>query len=181
MQPQSVLPELVVLGVDVDPPPLQAQLHDSRPQTEDNGGTDAGYARCRTLVDRGQVHAHQADAITDAVRLAAEHGDHVTRDQFAAGVAEMRTEIAGLDTRLSTQISDLDKRLSTQIGEGRTEVANIETRLSTQISDLDKRLSTQIADSRAEAADRETRLLRWIVGTVLATAALTVGILRLLG
>ena len=76
----------------------------------------------------------------------------MTRDQFAAGIAEMRTEIAGLDTRLSTQISDLDKRLS-----------------------------TQIADSRAEAADRETRLLRWIVGTVLATAALTVGILRLLG
>ena len=39
---------------------------------------------------------------------------------------------------------------------------------------LDTRLSTQIAET-------ETRLKRWIVGTVLATAMLTVGIFRLFG
>ena len=98
----------------------------------------------------------QADAITDAVRLAAEHGDHVTQDQFKAGIAEVRTEIAGLDTRLSTRIANLDTRLSTQI-------ANLDTRLSTQIANL------------------ETRLIRWMVGTVLATGALVAAILRLLG
>ena len=76
----------------------------------------------------------QADAITEAVRLAAEHGDHVTQDQFKAGIAEVRTEIAGLDTRLSTQIATLDTRLSTQISEVRTEIATVETRLSTQIA-----------------------------------------------
>ncbi len=86
------------------------------------------------------------------VRQAAEHGDHVTSDQFAAGLAEVRTEIAALDTRLSTQIANLDTRLSTQIAEVRTEIANL-----------------------------ETRLIRWMVGTVLATATLTVGILRLFG
>ena len=47
-----------------------------------------------------------------------EQGDHVTSDQFKAGVAEVRAEIAGLDTRLSTQIGDV-----------RTEIANLETRL----------------------------------------------------
>ena len=73
----------------------------------------------------------QADAITNAVRLAAEHGDHVTVDHFKAGVAELRTEIAGLDGKLSTQIANV-----------------------------------------------ETRLIKWMVGTVIATAALTFAILR---
>ena len=36
-----------------------------------------------------------------------------------------------------------------------------------------------IAELRADIARLETRLIRWMVGTVLATAALTVGILRL--
>ena len=34
---------------------------------------------------------------------------------------------------------------------------------------------------RTEIASLETRLVRWMVGTVFATAALTVGILRLFG
>ena len=46
---------------------------------------------------------------------------------------------------------------------------------------LDTRLSTQIAGVRTEIANLETRLIRWMVGTVLATATLTVGILRLFG
>ena len=46
---------------------------------------------------------------------------------------------------------------------------------------LDTRLSTQIGDVRTEIANLETRLIRWMVGTVIATATLTVGILRLTG
>ena len=49
----------------------------------------------------------QADALTDALRSAVEHGDHVTSDQFKAGQAELRAEIANLDTLLSTQISEV--------------------------------------------------------------------------
>ncbi|MCY4030377.1 MAG: hypothetical protein OXH75_29205 [Acidobacteria bacterium] len=56
----------------------------------------------------------QADALTDALRLAVEQGDHVTSDQFKTGQAELRAEIASLDTRLSTQIAEV-----------RTEVANV--------------------------------------------------------
>ena len=99
------------------------------------------HAVARSLTDADFPPA-QADAITDAVRLAAAHGDHVTTDQLKAGLAELRTEIATLDTRLTTHIAALDGRLSTQI------------------------------------ANLETRLIKWMVGTVITTAALTFGILR---
>ena len=119
----------------------------------------------------------QADALTDALRSAAEQGDHVTSDQFKASQAELRAEIASLDTRLSTQIAEvrteiasLDTRLSTQIAEVRTEIAS-----------LDTRLSTDIAGVRTEISNLETRLIRWTVGTIIATATLTVGIVRLFG
>ena len=130
------------------------------------------HAVARSLTD-AQFTPVQADAITNAVRLAAEHGDHgdhVTSDQFKAGLAEVRTEIAALDTRLSTQIAEV-----------RTEIAALDTRLSTQIAALDTRLSTQIAGVRTEVANLETRLIRWMVGTVLATGGLTFTILRFFG
>ncbi len=95
------------------------------------------HAVARSLTDADFPPA-QADAITDAVRLAAQHGDHVTTDQFKAGLAEVRTEIADV----------------------RTEIAALDSRLSTQIANL------------------ETRLIKWMVGTVITTAALTFGILR---
>ena len=60
-------------------------------------------------------------------------------------------------------MTNLDPRLSTRIAEVRTEVAGLDTRLSTQVANL------------------ETRLIRWMVGAVLATATLTLGILRFLG
>ena len=68
-----------------------------------------------TGVDRDQAEVI-AKAIHDG-RL--EQGDHVASDQFRAGFAEVRAEIANLDTRLSTQITEL-----------RTGVANLETRSS---------------------------------------------------
>ena len=71
----------------------------------------------------GGVSRDQAEVIAGAIGHAVEQGDHVTSDQFKAGLAEFRTEMANL----------------------------------------------------------ETRLIRWMVGTVVATATLTVGILRLLG
>jgi len=91
----------------------------------------------------------QADALTDSLREVTEAGDHVTPDQFKAGQAEVRTEIAELRVEVRTEIANLDTRLSTQIAGVRTEIASL-----------------------------ETRLIRWMVGTVLATAALPVGILR---
>lgn len=42
----------------------------------------------------------QVEAITDAVRQAADHGDHVTPDQLSAGVTAIRAELAALELRL---------------------------------------------------------------------------------
>ena len=57
----------------------------------------------------------QADALTDALRSAAEQGDHVTSDQFRAGQADVRAEIANLDTRLSAQISRIETELKSDM------------------------------------------------------------------
>ena len=87
------------------------------------------HAVARSLTDAEFTPA-QADAIIDAVRLAAEHGDHVTSDQLKVGLGEVRTEIA----EVRTDIAALDTRLSTQIAEVRTEISALDTRLSTQIA-----------------------------------------------
>ena len=79
----------------------------------------------------------QADALTDAFRLVVEQGEHVTSDQFKAGLAEMRaqqrTEIAGIRTEIAG--------IRTEIAEVRTEIANLDTRLSTHISTAETRLT----------------------------------------
>ncbi|MCY4108648.1 MAG: DUF1640 domain-containing protein [Chloroflexi bacterium] len=107
----------------------------------------------------------QADALTDALREFTERGDHVTSDQFKAGQAEVRAEITELRSEQRTQIAEV-----------RTEIAN-----------LDTRLSKQIAEVRTEIGNLEARLIKWIIGTVVTTAGVTVaiagvvvGVLRLL-
>ena len=42
--------------------------------------------------------------LADAIREAAEHGDHVTTDQFKAGIAELRADIAGQINGLTWRI-----------------------------------------------------------------------------
>ena len=50
------------------------------------------HAIARTLIDAG-ADPKLADAITAAVREAADHGDHVTPDQFKAGLAELEARL----------------------------------------------------------------------------------------
>ena len=64
----------------------------------------------RALTATG-LKPEQAAAITHVVQQAVEQGDHVTPDQFRAGMAELRTE-------LRTEISDV-----------RADIARTETRL----------------------------------------------------
>ncbi len=58
------------------------------------------HAIARTLTDAG-ADPKLADAITAAVRHAADYGDHVTPDQFKAGLAELDARIADLEARLT--------------------------------------------------------------------------------
>ena len=58
------------------------------------------HSIARTLSE-ANLTAAQARAITEAVRQTAGHGDHVTSEQFKTGLAELRTEIAGLRADLT--------------------------------------------------------------------------------
>ena len=64
-------------------------------------------AIARTLTDAG-ADPKLADAITAAVREAADHGDHVTSDQFKAGLANLEARI---DTRIATAETRLTWRM----------------------------------------------------------------------
>ncbi len=85
----------------------------------------------------GGIDRNQAEVIAGAIGHAVQQDDHVTADQFKAGLSELRAELRA-------------------------------------------ELRTEIAGVRTEIANLETRLVRWMAGTVIATATLTVGILRLL-
>ena len=61
------------------------------------------FAIARTLAAADLTPA-QVEAITDAVRQAADHGDHVTPDQLGAGITAIRAELAALELRLSKWI-----------------------------------------------------------------------------
>jgi len=67
--------------------------------TDDMATLDT-LAIARTLTDAG-ADPKLADAITAAVREAADHGDHVTPDQFKVGLAELDARIANAETRLT--------------------------------------------------------------------------------
>ena len=135
----------------------------------------------------GGFDRDQAAVIVNAMQKLAEQGDHVTGDQLKAGLAEVRAEIAEVRSETAVVRSEIAE-VRTEIAEVRTEVAALDKRLSTQIAELRAEQQTglasvraEIAEVRTEIANLETRLVRWMVGTILATATLTVGVLRLFG
>ncbi len=59
----------------------------------------------------GGVDRDQAEIIAEAIREGVEQGDHVTSDQFKAGLAEVRAEIAALDARIAAMETRLTWRI----------------------------------------------------------------------
>ena len=72
------------------------------------------HAIARSLTD-AELTPKQADAIMAAVRQVAEQSDYATSDQFKAGQAEVRAELANLDTRLSTRLSRIEAELKSDM------------------------------------------------------------------
>ncbi len=124
----------------------------------------------RSLTD-AEFTSAQANAITNAVRRAAEHGDHVTSDRFKAGLAEvraeMRTEFTEVRAEMRTEFADVRAEMRTEFAAVRTEIADVRT----EIADV----RAEVAGVRTDAADREARLIRWVVGAALAAVAAGVG------
>ena len=61
------------------------------------------HTTARNLTDAG-LEPEQAGAITDAVRQAAEHGNHVTPDRLDARIAEVMAALAASETRTARWI-----------------------------------------------------------------------------
>ena len=118
----------------------------------------------RSLTDVDFTPA-QADAITKAVRRAAEHGDHVTPDQLAAALAEVRaemqTEFAAVRTEMQTGFAEIRTEMRTEFAAVRTEFAAVQ------------------GDLRAGIASLEARLVRWVVGTAVVLVGAVAALLRL--
>lgn len=89
----------------------------------------------------------------------------VAQQLAAGGVARDQAEVIAKAIRDGVEQGNhvTSDQFKTGLAEVRTEIANLGKRLSTQIANL------------------ETRLIRWMVGTVIATGTLTVGILRFIG
>ena len=135
----------------------------------------------------------QADALTDAVRQAAEHGVDVetlaTKDDLAVlgGAMKalehtMKTDMAALERTMKADITALE-------GAMKTDMAALERTMKADMATLEGAMKalerTMKADLRAEVAALELRLVKWIVGTGVAVAGLViagvVAALRLLG
>ena len=114
----------------------------------------------RSLTDVDFTPA-QADAITKAVRRAAEHGDHVTPDQLAAALAEVRAE-------MQTGFAEVRADMQTGFAAVRTEFAAVRTELAAVQGDL-----------QAGIASLEARLVRWVVGTAVVLVGAVAALLRL--
>ena len=108
----------------------------------------------------------QAAAIAKAVGQASEHGDHVTRDQFKAGISELRLELATVREGLREELATVREGLREEIAGVRAEVASVRTEVAS--------VRTEVASVRTEVANVETRLIRWLVGVVLGAATLSV-------
>ena len=61
------------------------------------------HTTARNLTHTG-LEPEQAGAITDAVRQAAEHGNHVTPDRLDARIAEVMAALAASETRTARWI-----------------------------------------------------------------------------
>ena len=129
----------------------------------------------RSLTDVDFTPA-QADAITKAVRRAAEHGDHVTPDQLAAALAEvraeMRTEFAAVRTEMRTGFAEVRTEMQTGFAEIRAE-------MRTEFAAVRTEFAAVQGDLRAGIASLEARLVRWVVGTAVVLVGAVAALLRL--
>ena len=65
----------------------------------------------RTLTEAG-IESAQANAITDAVRQAAEYGEHVTPEMLRAEIANVNTEIAKVRQEIAQMGTSLSWRFT---------------------------------------------------------------------
>ena len=130
------------------------------------------HAVARTLTEADLTPA-QADAITDAVRLAAEH------DATAIDVETLATksDLAAVRTELKSDIAEVKSDLAAVEAALKVDVAGVKSDVAgvkSDVASLEARMSARISA-------QETRLIKWMVGVGVGVAGLVVAALRLLG
>ena len=149
----------------------------------------------------------QADALTDAVRQAAEHdaagidvGTLATKDDLRAEVAvlngaikalegAMKADHAALERAMKADHAALERAMKTDRAALNGAIKALEGAMKADRTALEGAMKAleraAKADLRAEVAALELRLVKWIVGTGVAVAGLVVAgvvaALRLLG
>ena len=130
------------------------------------------HAVARTLTEADLTPA-QADAITDAVRLAAEHDATAidvetlaTKSDLAAVESALKSDVAGVKSDLAA----VEAALKVDVADVKVDVAGVKS----DMASLEARMSARISA-------QETRLIKWMVGVGVGVAGLVVAALRLLG
>ena len=116
----------------------------------------------RTLTDAG-FEPRQADALTAAIRQAAEAGDHASRTDLAELRAESRSDFTEFRAEVRSEIAEFRAEVQSEIAGLRTEV------------------QSQVAELRTDLAGRDSRLTWRFAGAMLAQTGLIAALIRLLG
>ena len=152
------------------------------------------HAVARALTEADLTPA-QADAITDAVRLAAEHDAAAidvetlatksdlaaVRTELKSDIADVKSDVAAFGSSLKSDVASLKSdvagfgsSLKSDVAGLKSDVAGFGSSLKSDVAGFEARMSARISA-------QETRLIKWMVGVGVGVAGLVVTALRLLG
>ena len=141
------------------------------------------HAVARALTEADLTPA-QADAITDAVRLAAEHDAAAidvetlaTKSDLAAVEVALKSDVAGVKSDLVA----VEAALKSDIAGVKSDLAAVEAALKVDVAGVKSDMASLEARMSARISAQETRLIKWMVGVGVGVAGLVVAALRLLG
>jgi chromosome segregation ATPase len=148
----------------------------------------AGLTDVRTEI--GEVDTRRAAQIVDArTEITALCGRLATqlvnlRTERHAELRALQNDIKGINQQLSTHYEEHGDQIRTV----RSGLGSLDERLSMLFENLSTLVRNEIFpvrkeldDSRRETARQKTVLVRWMVGTAITTAALTVTVLQFIG
>ncbi len=115
----------------------------------------------RRLEARGFTES-QAEGVAEELVVIVENSDLVTKDFLRAEMGELRTEMAGLETKLMARSAELETKLTAQMGELKTE------------------LMGKISDVRVEVGHLKNDTIKWLISLQFGSLALTVGLIYFL-
>ena len=145
------------------------------------------HAVARALTEADLTPA-QADAITDAVRLAAEHDAAAIDVETLAtksDVAGVKSDLAAVEAAMKSDIAAFGSSLKSDIAAFgsslKSDIAAFGSSLKSDVAGVKSDMASLEARMSARISEQETRLIKWMVGVGVGVAGLVVAALRLFG